>query len=179
MRTTDNLKEEINLLNLPQAEKLFKKNSFNDLPEILNEFEKIKFFTEVYYDTGTGTLILTNERILFVRRSWLGGLTAHHIYFENINSISFKKGLSFGELHFNVGGENYKMQIVDKKEGPLFEQYTWNEIRNRKLNIAASANKESDEDIINKIEKLAALRDKGILTEDEFQEKKQDLLDQI
>ena len=40
-------------------------------------------------------------------------------------------------------------------------------------------NKNSSEDIIEKIEKLSELKEKGILTDDEFDDKKKELLDRI
>ena len=58
-------------------------------------------------------------------------------------------------------------------------EFTDNEGRVIAYQAAGAANKEPAKDIPAEIEKLAELKDKGIITEEEFQQKKQELLERI
>lgn len=64
----------------------------------------------------------------------------------------------------------YKKDLMNEIKN-TFEEAITNYTQNK-----GSGNKESDTDILQQIEKLAELRDKNILTEEEFQEKKQALM---
>lgn len=69
-------------------------------------------------------------------------------------------------MFFNHKGYDTLLEIIPDKE--------YNKVYNNHI-----TNQDDKEKTINQIKKISELRDEGILTEDEFQEKKRELLSKI
>ena len=138
-----------------------------------------------------GQIELYANKICIRRKGVLGFLTQglkgdKNIMISTITSIQFKKAgmLTNGYIQFAfMGGQEAKGGIFqgtqdentvmfNKKQQPLFEQIR-DAVENRIqfANTPISTNSDADE-----LSKLADLRDKGILTEEEFQQKKKQIL---
>ena len=141
-------------------------------------------------------LLVTDKKVVVLKKgiaTWATGgfgLKAKTHILNKINSVDISKGLMFCDLEIVSGG------MVEKKEGGFFaaagsenifqfekEYYDEmtilvNQIREliEQSNTSGSA---SAGDIPEQIKKLADLRDQGILTEEEFAEKKKSLLDKL
>lgn len=138
-----------------------------------------------------GQIELYNNKVCILRKGILGFLTQglkgnKDIMISSITSIQFKSANSFvnGYIQFAfMGGKEAKGGIFqgtqdentvmfNKKQQAVFEQIK--EIVESKIHTGEKAsNQVSDAD---EILKLADLRDKGILTEEEFQDKKKKIL---
>ena len=75
------------------------KKAFNDIHTILFEDESLKAILEGLLDkisgrriSGTGIVILSNKRIIFYRKSFIGTITREEIPIGKITSISMRKG---------------------------------------------------------------------------------------
>ena len=138
-----------------------------------------------------GQIELFNNKVCIRRKGVLGFLIQglkgdKNIMIPSISSIQFKKAgvLTNGYIQFAfMGGKEAKGGIFQGtqdentvmftvKQQPLFEQIR-DTVENRIQvgNTQASTTSDADE-----IAKLADLRDKGILSEDEFQSKKKQIL---
>ncbi|MGM0806477.1 MAG: DUF4429 domain-containing protein [Bacillota bacterium] len=144
-----------------------------------------------------GQLEVSGSKIVIRRKGIMSKLTQgikgdKEILIKQITSIQFKPGgnLTNGFIQFAFsGGKENKGGIMDavhdentimfkKKQNPEFEaikqaiEEKINELNSPVIQQAAAAL-----DLADQIKKLADLRDSGILTEDEFNAKKKQLLE--
>ena len=122
-----------------------------------------------------GVLILTGDRVVFYSKSWLS---------EVVKSIQLKQ---IANVHYNstwpgttieiVAKDTLKVTTLGKKEDFANFQAQLEEIRDKiQPNVAGGPTAPAAEDIPTQIQKLASLKDAGILTEEEFAAKKAELL---
>lgn len=82
-------------------------------------------------------------------------------------------------LNFFIDGKKHSM-LFNYKGYLLLQTIIPEKDYNKNQNsIANYSNSKSDDDIIKKIKQLSELKDEGILTEEEFQEKKKELLEKM
>ncbi|MGY1490747.1 PH domain-containing protein [Methylobacillus pratensis] len=144
--------------------------------------EEIVAFTEGYIGKmmgsgkdaqQNGSIIITNKRAAFYRKGFFGEVI-ETIPLKSITSVERKSFMGHRTLRLHTSHDDLEFKFFDKNA----------EV---KLNDAIEAGRQNsqsqslpaDSDPLEKIAKLAELRDKGILTEAEFQGKKQQLLEGV
>ena len=131
-----------------------------------------------------GVLFLTDKRVFF-NYSALGTFSSDSISLDEIRSVNYYgNGLTGSHIQIHGLIKSYDFLVTYKKKiTQLIAQEFETAINNYKAQQAAqSINPQPNApqpDITDQIEKLAQLRDKGILTEEEFQTKKTDLLSRM
>ena len=98
---------------------------------------------------------------------------------ENIQSISYQTGLLFGAIEIWHGGSRMLIENCDKKTVKPFVDAVNAAIKELKENESQNASaplSQSSDDVVSKLERLAALKEKGILTDEEFAEQKAKIL---
>ncbi len=146
---------------------------------------------EKEYKGLNGTLVLTDTGILIKRgaRGFLlgGGMLRgdKNIPYASIVAVQYKKpGLTNGYIQFSLmGGSEAKagvFQAVSDENSVMFTNgkkefflEAKNLIEQRIIQVRQGYAPKSDAD---DLEKYAALRDKGVITEEEFQSKKKQIL---
>jgi hypothetical protein len=172
-------KEELKIKYKEIAEKLgddqfFTKKELNYLPEVLRPNEDILAFSSGLMDGNTWLITLTDKRIIFLDKGMIWGLEQTSIDLEKINSISGKTGLIFGDILIEDGAKERKITNVWKKTVKPFTNMVQDAIQNnRKSNYQIHI---KEEDPYSKLEKIAILKEKGIITEEEFNIEKQKIL---
>lgn len=136
------------------------------LPEALYSNEVIKYITSGFCDGNTWLLVCTSLRILALDKGMMFGLKQKEIPLEKISSVNFKKGLMFAEVTIITSSARIKIEQLFKDKVENFVR-TINSARENPRNSPVNTSQ---------IEKLANLRDSGILTEEEFTTKKKQLL---
>ncbi len=61
------------------------------------------YVTSGLYNNNTYLIVCTDLRLLFLDKGMIYGLKFHEFPFEKINSVSYKKGLLFGEIIIHHG----------------------------------------------------------------------------
>lgn len=123
-----------------------------------------------------GVFVLTDKRILFHYKIAFEEST-DTTELSKIDSINcFGNGITGGQIEIHTRTKTYNILVTYKKDLMNEIKDTFEEAINNYTQNNGFGNKESDTDIMQQIEKLAELRDKDILTEEEFQEKKQVLM---
>jgi len=137
-----------------------------------------------------GQIELQEDKIIIKREGFLSFLTQglrgdKEILISQISSIQFKYPSTFtnGFIQFSyLGGVEHKGGILDatKDENTVFfnsfqlqDFKSLKEMIENRINEFAKKDKRSD---LGDLEKLAELRDKGIITEEEFNAKKKQIL---
>jgi uncharacterized membrane protein YdbT with pleckstrin-like domain len=129
-------------------------------------------------DWWTTQYVLTTERV--VRRAGVFSRSGTEIPLEVINNVAFSQGflervVHSGDLLIESAGETGQSRFTDipDPEGMQSQIYQVREKRQLMLNAGGSRTSKADE-----LAKLADLRDREILSVEEFEEQKRRLLEQ-
>lgn len=154
------------------------KKEVKELPNILRNDETIMYATSGFVDGNTWLITCTNKRILFLDKGMIYGLKQVEIPIEKINSVSYSKGLMFGNITIHHGSDHMEIKQINKITlNPLVDAIN-NEIENLKgEKNDPIQSKELSYSIADEIKKFKGLLDEGVITEDEFQTKKKELLE--
>jgi len=160
----------------------FTSGELNTLHTILSADEECYAMTEgmlkkihVNKHSGYGIALLTNKRFLFYHKGFLGSITVEEFPLDTISSISFHKGLLFSSLHIYAANvDEIMIQQCDNNNAGRIVQ-VWQHILNIR-NIQSDLTKETASDPVTELEKWHSLKEKGIITEDEYNSMKKQIL---
>jgi len=158
---------------------LFTKKELNYLPEVLQEGEEILAFTSGFMEEDTWLIVLTDKRIIFLNKGMIFGLKQMVIPLDRINSVSGETGLVFGKIYIEDGAKERVIKNVMKHTVKPFTNMVMDAIENYKKkfsNDVSNTQLEQKQDPYEQLEKLASLKDKGIITEEEFNKAKKNIL---
>jgi len=118
-------------------------------------------------------IAVTNARVIFFS-SKLGGFESQTIDYDLIASVDYKKGMAFGELDIAAAGDHARAKQIPKKQVEELASRIKAKVAERRATPLATHHAPLDP--ADQIRKLADLRDEGILSEQEFQAKKTQIL---
>jgi|SRR5476651_1283055 len=174
--TKDNLKAEYKRIATELGDdQFFTKKELNHLPEILADGEQILAFTSGLMDANTWLITLTDRRIIFLDKGMIYGLKQTTIDLDKINAVSGETGIFFGKIKIEDGAKEREIRNVWKKTVVRFTNKARDAIEARKRPQHQAAPTNAD-DFVSKLERLAGLKDKGILSQQEFDQQKAKLL---
>ena len=147
------------------------------LPEVLREGETVKGLTSGFMDGNTWLIVCTERRIIFLDKGMLYGLKQKDTPLEKINSIEHKIGMIFGKITIRDAATEITIDNLQKAAVAPFLETVNSAIEALKnsTNAPPPAGNEPV-DVASQLGKLTDLRDKGVLTEEEFQGQKKKLL---
>lgn len=171
-------------------------NLESDIANMLSRGEQVLFESEQSRLKPGGskftpsTVYITNQRIIFRNPSLLGLKKDYtDIYYRDINQIRLKKGIFSTEIHLLSRFQDKPIVIpaVHKKDaekiGGFIRQGMEKQLPGQVITEKTSGPKIVEtvtaEDPIVQLEKLGRLKDEGILSEEEFETKKRELLSRI
>ena len=173
------------LKGLDGVSSFFGKSEIKELPNILWENELPEAVVQGRYGNRTGILTCTNNRLIFVSKTLGISLRVEDFPLDKISSLQYETGMIFGKITVFASGNKADIDQIDKKQARNFAEFVRSKIS--KLNSSgkttssepeteASLQKDSTDIMIEKLERLGALKDKGIISEDEFQAQKEKIL---
>lgn len=119
-----------------------------------------------------GIIIATDSRILFYGKRTFG-FDLESFPYANISSFEYGKGMMGRKISFFASGNKVKMKWINAGDVDQFISIAQDKISKKGSNSSES----SIPNVSDKIKQLASLRDDGVITEEEFTEKKKQLLD--
>lgn len=161
-------------------DQFFTKKELNHLPHVLHDGEEVLAFTSGMMNNNTWLITLTDRRIIFLDKGLVYGLRQTAIDLDKVNAVSGETGIMFGNISIQDSAGSYQIRNVWKKTVMRFTNRVQEAIEARKSRFmqqpAASKAAGPDDDVIAKLERLASLRDRGVLTDAEFAEQKARIL---
>lgn len=151
------------------------------LPKILDADERVLAVTSGYMGKSTYLLVLTPRRLLFLNCGMLFGLRLFQVPLDRIQALDSESLIAIGSISVWDGASSFRVGMILKSSILPFIQATesarkaYNE---RKLQVEHSKPETHGAvpDIATQIAKLAALKDSGYLTDEEFTAQKKKLL---
>ena len=133
----------------------------------------------------TTHFVLTTERLIF--RSGVVAKFGREIPLERINDVTFTQSLfermiGIGDLLIESAGEHGQSTFSDIRDPEAVQLQIYRQMEandRRRGGYAAQPVQERPPSVLDDLERLADLRDRGAVTEEEFQRKKRDLLDRL
>lgn len=162
------------------------------LPEYLHQNERVQCIVTGTPDggRGRGIVVATNERILFIKDGWVFRTNQDYPY-ETLSTVEFRTGIFFGKLTVFGKGDEATYHGVGRFAGAAFTKLA------RQLSAAARRNEQNpssgataapvsnanpltaQEQVAAQLRNLDSLYKDGIITLNEYEIKKQDLLNRL
>lgn len=145
------------------------------LPDILGNDEVIKYATSGFVDGNTILMLCTTERVLFIDKGLVYGIKSTEIPLDMINSVNYEKGMLLGSISIVNGAKETKVKNVLKGTAPKMVEVIKAE-RKAFMKPEPQTVVKEEKSIADQLHELKTLVDEGILTQDEFDAKKKQLL---
>lgn len=146
------------------------------LPEHLWEGETVQSMTTGTYGKGTGLVVMTDRRLLFVQDGIMSKTTEDFPY-SKISSVSWNSGMMLGTVVVFASGNKAEITNVNKDDGKAMVDALRARLADSPSVVAGPvATAPGQPDVMEQLKKLGDLRDAGILSEEEFSAKKAELL---
>lgn len=174
-KSAADIKSEIDALECKDA--FGTRKEISELPDILMKDENIKAMTSGLTDGNTWLMVCTNKRVLMLDKGMIYGLKLIDIPLDRINSISHSKGILLGTISLTDGATTRKIENISNTTIAFFADTVNREVEKYKQSQKAPVNQ-----IVNSIStadellKFKELLDMGVLTQEEFDTKKKELL---
>lgn len=115
-----------------------------------------------------GVFLATDRRILFYGKK-IFGYDLEVFPYANISSFEIGKGMLGRSVSFFASGNKVKLKWINQGEVDKFIDYV-------KQNVGKKSEIKLPSSVADEIKKLAELKEAGVLTEEEFEVKKKQLL---
>jgi len=126
--------------------------------------------------SGYGIALLTDKRFLFYHKGFLGSVTREEFPINTVSSITFQKGLLFGSLHvYAANVDELIIQQCDNNNAARIAD-VWQHIVNQRIIFEATPVSETHNDPVAELEKWHSLKERGLITEEEYNSKKKQIL---
>ena len=178
MPTLDEVKRQIAAC--PHRYVFWTEKEIRALPEILDNDEKIKAVTSGMLDGATWLAVCTSRRLIFLNRGMIYGLRQIQFPLDRIQSIDHEFTIFFGSIRVWDGASAFSIGLVLKSSILPFVRATEEAMFTTRKTQATAAHNHSSHapaiDVASQLAKLAELKERGHLTEEEFQAQKKKLL---
>ena len=122
-----------------------------------------------------GVLVCTNQRVVFYSKGLFSEVN-RSIPIDKVSSIDLDKGLILRSITIHTSNDEINIKSGLKIEELQKFQHTLEELRDSKNSNTTSS---QEYDPITKIKKLPELKDQGIISDEEFEQKKKELMDKV
>lgn len=154
--------------------KFFSRREINELPNVLWPNERIEQFGGGTYEGKRGVLVATNRRLIFLDKGLIR-LKVEDFPYDKVTSVQVETGLIMGKLTILGSGNKAVIDSVPKDQARQLGDH----VRRRLNKPAAQAGSDraaDGDDVVSQLERLAKLRQQGLLTDQEFTLQKRRLM---
>jgi hypothetical protein len=166
------------LIRAKHSKLIFKGNEVKNLEAQMRPGERVLELGQGSYEKESGLVVLTNQRLFFFQKAAMFGERIEEFSLSAISSISLNKGMSGEVLTVHASGNNAEIKNLMPGRGSAIAD-AFNLQKSQSSGAVAPTAVASDVDPMAQLEKLAALRDKGIISDQDFEAKKAEILDRI
>lgn len=149
------------------------KREIKNLERHLLEREQVEELAQGTFTQNQGIVVLTNQRLLFLFHGFVNKRT-EEFSLEAITAVEISKSLNIGTLRLRMAGNSCEITAVIAQDLDRMANAIRNRIK-RRTDQAAPSPSVSD-DPVTLIKRLSELRDAGVLSDTEYEAKKQELL---
>ncbi|MDR0621635.1 MAG: PH domain-containing protein, partial [Deltaproteobacteria bacterium] len=149
------------------------KGELRYLSAILTDNEEVLALTRGGVDGRWWIMAVTNLRVVLVHRGLIYGLKYLEVPIFTIKSVSYKTGMFYGTIFIDTGAGTVVMDSIHKKAAAEVSSILCEAVGDTAHSLPNGARSTV---VLDQLERLASLRDKGALTEAEFLAQKEKIL---
>ncbi|WP_324618199.1 PH domain-containing protein [Haloterrigena salifodinae] len=160
------------------------------MDEYLDPGEKVHFLArsagdrfeidgDVVDDVLAQRTAATDKRIVIKKKKNPFGYESQSIRYENISSVDLSSGLVQTKLRIETSSKVYGIGVGKLSDDAAEAMSDFIRMKMSQAQESSSASENSEDDPLDKLERLRDLMEDGVVSEEEFNEKKAELLDQI
>lgn len=155
------------------------KREIKKLPEHLHDGEVVDYIAQGTYATNQGIVVLTSTRMLFLFHGMVSQALEDFPY-RSLSSVQSKAGFATGELTVHASGNQAVISHIIKPDLKHLADALRERIATGGQPPAPSPLPPSTQpDVMEQLRKLGELRNVGVLTQEEFDAKKAELLSRL
>ncbi len=174
MDTSDKVKQE--LIAAKVFDLTFVKKEIKALPEVLDDTETIKYACSGVLDGHTWLVVCTNKRVIFLNKNMIVGMDQKEIPLAVINAVSYSKQFVSGTVSITNGANVTGIEKINAVAAPIMAKTIREQMAAIKSPTQSQTVVQSTPDIPDEIRKYKQLLDDDIITQEEFDAKKKELL---
>ncbi|MFI7483059.1 SHOCT domain-containing protein [Kocuria sp. M1R5S2] len=163
---------------MDRASRLFVRKEIRYLRTVLRPDEQVLALAQGTYEKKLSIVGLTTQRLFFYEKGILLEESLEEFPISVISSMTIKKGSKGESLNFTASGNTSTITGMMPSQGDAFAK-AFSQLRTGAPTAQATAPTPAAPDVLGQLEQLGKLRDAGVLTEDEFEAKKQELLGRL
>lgn len=139
------------------------------------EGETVEQMTTGTYGKGTGLIVLTDRRLLFVQDGFTSK-TSEDFPMEKVSSVQWSSGMMLGTIIIFASGNKSEIKNVNKDDGKELVDKVRHRLSAPPSSAPSPPAATNPADPIEQLKRLGELRDAGVVTPEEFEAKKAELL---
>ena len=150
------------------------RKEIKEMANILQDDEELVYAISGITEGDTWLISCTDRRVIFLNNGFVYGLKQKEIPLNRINSIEQSKGFVYGKIAIWDGASKIEIGNILKPTIPIMVETINKAIDDAKKNTQPQQSNSID--VSEQLEKLASLRDRQIVTQDEFEKQKAKIL---
>ncbi|MBK6016136.1 PH domain-containing protein [Streptomyces sp. MBT53] len=159
------------------------KREIQRLPEVLWEGETVELLATGIYGKGNGLLAMTNQRLVFYFHGVMSQKVEDFPY-SRISSVQWAGGMLMGTLTVFASGNKAEIKQVPKDQGKALADALRQKISAAAAPPvaaapAAAAPGPAAQDVASRLQTLEHLRQQGLVTEEEYTQRRNQILDSL
>jgi PH (Pleckstrin Homology) domain-containing protein/putative oligomerization/nucleic acid binding protein len=178
--TSSELRPDIEAAKQKMHARLGSGREIRKLVSYLWDDETVDFMTKGTYGEGIGLLVLTDRRLLFLKEGVFSKKT-EDFPIEKISSVQWSSGIIYGTVTVFASGNKAEIKNVYKEDGKHIVEVLRGRLSGKTVHRPGQeeAAATHQPDLYEQLAKLGQLRDAGVLTPEEFDAKKAELLSRM
>lgn len=154
----------------------FTQGEIKYLPQFMREGEKILFISTCVKENKRTLITVTDIRLLFITKGLFYGVTQVEYPYEQISNISHSMGLFYGDIYIQTSGFGVNLSSVSKKNVSKIVDIISDRIHSQHTHKPIPQTTVPAEDMAQRLEKLASLKERGLLDNQEYADAKAKIL---
>lgn len=122
--------------------------------------------------------VYTDSRVAVKIPQWLGS-DERSVPYDSITSVDLDTGFVNKRVSLQTPGQTYHIEVQEPSKDEVREIMSFIREKINEVNQPDTVVTESEPDPLDQLDKLQKLHEKGVVDDDEFEEKKQSLLDKV
>lgn len=122
--------------------------------------------------------VYTDSRVAVKIPQWLGS-DERSVPYESITSVDLDTGLVNKRVSLQTPGQTYHIEVQEPGKDEVREIVSFIREKINEVNQPDTVVAEAEPDPLDQLDKLQELHEKGVVDDEEFEEKKQSLLDKV
>lgn len=125
-----------------------------------------------------GTVVVTDRRV-FLQTKRVGGFDVQDFAYGLLASCNYSTGAGFGTIELVTAGERARVTQILKEEGARIAPVIRQQMAKTQGASSGAPTSEASDDPGDQLRKLQRLRDDNLITEEEFQAKRADIVSRL